>query len=848
MKKDFPYDLIQNNFYTMESTSDFIQLLNDIKKKFFSNSFETDVEQSEDLKPITINRIKFYLSKLKKDNDGTENNLYQISEIPKKTGGYRKVHSPNADLKIVLKCIDILLRSVYIPHPNSFAFIENKNIVDNAKMHTNKRYVYNVDLKDFFYSFNYNRIKTTLYKEPFNLSSTKEKEEIAYWISILTTCKINGDQVLPQGSPASPVLSNIICRRLDDKLNRLAHEFSLNYSRYADDITFSSDQQVFHGKFIKKLNKIIQNEGFTVNESKIRLQNQGERQVVTGITVNKGTNVSRAYIKELRMYIYYIEKYGLQKAFGYFLNDIKTKHINTSLSPEKINETYFQNTLKGKLNFLAMVRGKSDPLYSNLANRYNELFQNNTTSFIEKIAIICKIGNINIARRIYDERIKDRNYKITSSFSLNDADFYDFSVSSDSDVGLDNTRDKELSEVHQLIQDQAKDKKELSELQLNINFLKQILAMKDISALGRHHILEAFSEYFNTSKADSVKTEEKFKAIHDPKRLVELLNMFGSNQRELKFVTHIWDGDDISSFIMFKEKIFKYYPEFKEMKHLDKNLWMEKIFPFVFQQKQYEKKDKGEVIPYFWGKHRIKIGWNYPNFIMNWCAENFDNKGIKASQPFNIVLPEEFIPEESRVIDKITIKTFMDLVNVFKKEIEFRGNDFYISIQYRFADILTGFELDKSSLKSLKSFSVYTNTEKILEAIDRVFKMIKNVVDDKSRNGTKLSKLIRIRSVFHETQEEKFYTLEIIHVNSVCDKPQNHPKLSGKTGDLANVVKKLTGRCDFSILGEFSDGTKRVFANLDYLYSGCDHPNSDVRITTNVDDPGGFVYWFKFYV
>ena len=844
MKKEFPYDLINNKFYSLESTNDFIQLLNEIKNKFFSGSIKT--EHEVDLKPITINRIKFYLSNLKKDNDETINNLYQISEIPKKTGGLRKIHSPNADLKIVLKCIDILLRSVYLPHPNAFAFIENKSIVDNAKLHTNKGYVYNVDLKDFFHSFDSNRVKTALYKEPYNLNSTKEKEEIAYWISILTTCKINGIQVLPQGSPTSPVLTNIICKRLDDKLNRLAKEFSLIYSRYADDITFSSNQHVFHGKFISKLNRIIQSEGLVLNESKIRLQNQGERQVVTGITVNKGTNVSRAYIKELRMYLYYIEQYGLQKALSYFVNDRKNKLQITGVSLDKMNETYFQNTLKGKLNFLAMVRGKDDPLYSKLANRYNNLFPNSMTSFMEKIASICKIGNINIARRIYDEKIKDRRYKITSSFSLNEADFFDFIELSDSDVGLDNTTDEKLVKVNKLNQNQGNDKKQLSELELNINFLRQILAEKDISPLERHFIFEAFSEYMKSYKVDAEKTEEKALAIHDPKRLVELLNMFGANQRELKFVTHIWDGDDIPSFIMFKEKIFRYYSEFKEMKHLDKNLWMEKIFPFVFQQKQYEKKDKGEVIPYFWGRHKIKIGWNYPDFIMNWCAENFDNKGIKASQPFNIVLPEEFIPDP-KVIDKITIKTFMDLVNVFKKEIEFRGNDFYISIQYLFTEVLSDFELDKSALKSLKSFSVYTNTEKILIAIERIFKMIKNVVDDKARNGIEMSKIVMIQSVFHDTKDEKFYTLEIKHVDSVCDKPYNHAKLSGQSGDLSEVIKNLKGRCDFSIRGEFESGNNRAFAKLDYLYSGCDI-NETVSTILNIDNPAGFVYTLKFYV
>jgi hypothetical protein len=72
--------------------------------------------------------------------------------------------------------------------------------------------------------------------------------------------------------------------------------------------------------------------------------------------------------------------------------------------------------------------------------------------------------------------------------------------------------------------------------------------------------------------------------------------------------------------------------------------------------------------------------------------------------------------------------------------------------------------------------------------------------------------------------------------------------LSGKSGDLAKVVKDLTGRCDFSISGEFSDGHRRVFTKLDYLYPGFNQLNPEVKITPNVNDPGGFVYWFKFYV
>ena len=841
MKKDFPYDVINSKFYAMESTSDFIQLLNEVKKKIFIDSAEQNIEQFVDLKPITINRIKFYLSNLKKESDDSGNNLYKISKIPKKTGGDRVIHAPNSDLKIVLKCIDILLRSVYIPHPNAFAFIESKNIVDNAKMHTNKRFVYNIDLKDFFYSFDYNRVKMALYKTPFNLNTSKEKEEIAYWISILTTCKINGKQVLPQGSPASPVLTNIICTRFDDKLYRLSREFSLNYSRYADDITFSSDQQVFHGKFLRRLNGIIESEGFLINDSKIRLQNQGERQVVTGITVNKGTNVSHEYIKELRMYLYYIEQYGIKKAFGYFLNDKRKKQVNGCSSLDTINETYFQKTLKGKLNFLSMVKGKSDPVYSKLSNRYNELFPNQKTSFMEHIALICRIASINTARKIYDDKNKKRKHKILSSFSISEIEYGDFIDLNEQEQ--DKEQEKERALIDQMNQPPPKEKKEPTELELNINFLRQILAEDNISALERHFILEAFTKYVNTINDPVEKSNDDSKNKHYPKKLVGLLNYFGSDQGEFKFTTHLWDGDEIGSYESFTNKIYEKYHSVKEIQDLDWDLWWNKINPFVFQ----EKLNKNGEIPFYWSQHKIKIGWKYPDYIKEWCLNHYDNKGQKALQPFSIVLPDELLPDQ-KIINKVTIKTFMDVVDLFKKEIEFRSNDFYISIQYLISEELSGFRVDPNTLKTLKSFCVYANTEKILKAIKTIFKMINSIEKEKEENGIEANKSIQIRTEFHDTDNQKFYTLEILHVNSFCQKPSTHPKLSGKKGDLAKVIKDLKGRCDFSIISVFGEENNRVFAKLDYLYPGCHDLDYDVNTTTNVIDPGGFVYWFKFYV
>ena len=116
--------------------------------------------------------------------------------------------------------------------------------------------------------------------------------------------------VLPQGAPTSPILSNIICERLDLRLNGVAKRFGLKYSRYADDITFSSMHNVFqkNSDFLIEINRIINEQNFIIKHSKTRLQKQGYKQEVTGLIVNQKPNVDSRYISELRKWIYLWEK------------------------------------------------------------------------------------------------------------------------------------------------------------------------------------------------------------------------------------------------------------------------------------------------------------------------------------------------------------------------------------------------------------------------------------------------------------------------------------------------------------------------------------------------------------
>ena len=178
-------------------------------------------------------------------------------------------------------------------------FRKNMSIVDNARQHVNKEIVISVDLKDFFTTIDYMRV----YKIYKYMGYTNEVSHL------LTKLCTNADNVLPQGSPASPVISNIVCLKLDKRMDALAKSFNASYSRYADDMTFSGDKNII--SILNCVNEIIVDEGFIVNNDKIRWRYQYQRQEVTGLTVNKKINVSKSILKELDDAIYYCKKFGV---------------------------------------------------------------------------------------------------------------------------------------------------------------------------------------------------------------------------------------------------------------------------------------------------------------------------------------------------------------------------------------------------------------------------------------------------------------------------------------------------------------------------------------------------------
>jgi len=181
--------------------------------------------------------------------------------------------------------------------------------------------------------------------------------------------KVNRN-VLPQGSPVSPVITNIVCQKLDFLLSGVAKRFNLKYTRYADDITFSSNKNVFKdgSDFLNELKRIIDDQNFHIKESKVRLQQTYYRQEVTGLIVNTGVNVARDYVKQVRMWLYYWERYGYDKAYAYFLPN----YFKNRLKPVK-GKPNMANVIAGKLDYLKMVKGKDNQLFLKLQERFDRL-------------------------------------------------------------------------------------------------------------------------------------------------------------------------------------------------------------------------------------------------------------------------------------------------------------------------------------------------------------------------------------------------------------------------------------------------------------------------------------------
>jgi RNA-directed DNA polymerase len=239
---------------------------------------------------------------------------YVSFEIPKRNGGKRLIKAPEARLallqrrlaKLLYECLDEL-GNVKPPARRSLAheFERRRSIITNASLHKRRRYVLNLDLADFFPSINFGRVRGFFLKDKHFALQPK----IATIISQIA-CH---DNELPQGSPCSPVISNLIGHLLDSRLARFAKSHKCTYSRYADDITFSTSRKDFPPELAisladgsglweigAELRRRIEQSGFRVNDAKTRMQLRNSRQVTTGLMVNEKVNIRQEYWRTAR--------------------------------------------------------------------------------------------------------------------------------------------------------------------------------------------------------------------------------------------------------------------------------------------------------------------------------------------------------------------------------------------------------------------------------------------------------------------------------------------------------------------------------------------------------------------
>ena len=345
----------------LKTKMDLVNLLNELKREDLGKGCHR----------FTLNQINFYCNP-----NRAPKKRYKDFSIPKKSGGVRNISAPNGSLKQILTYLNVIFQAMYEPTKAAMGFVPGRSIVDNAAAHVGRNYVFNTDLHDFFPSVHQARIWAILQNKPFSLN--KELASVIAGLCCMQEPSGTLDKkgrvigVLPQGSPCSPILTNIVCRNLDRKLLGLAKRFKLTYTRYADDITFSSDYNVFQdgSEFMKEFIKIVTEQNFQINDKKTRLQKSGQRQEVTGLLVNRKVNIAKEYHRDLRSLLYIWERYGQDQAYAKFC--IRYKASKTYKS-KKIRMPNMAAVISGKLLYMKMVMGETSSRYLTLRDKFMAL-------------------------------------------------------------------------------------------------------------------------------------------------------------------------------------------------------------------------------------------------------------------------------------------------------------------------------------------------------------------------------------------------------------------------------------------------------------------------------------------
>lgn len=334
-------------------------------------------------------------------------NCYSSFEIPKKSGGVRTINKPSDELKSIQRRLADYLYRLQLEMWKekkttpliSHAFQKKRSNKTNARIHKRKRYVLNVDLADYFDSFHFGRVRGFFIRS----NDFQCNEKIATLIAQIACYNAK----LPQGAPTSPIISNLIFQIVDRRILKLTREYGLDYTRYADDLTFSTNKKDFkehYEQFLKDLSEVMLHSGFQINSKKTRLVDYHSRQTVTGLVVNQRIGINDNYHKMVRAMAHSLYKTGefsidgesgtieqLSGMFSYIDSivqynsgqplEIDDKHFRKLNRFEKEYRRFcFYKTFYANEKPLILTEGKTDIIYLSCAlmkywNRYPTLIE-----------------------------------------------------------------------------------------------------------------------------------------------------------------------------------------------------------------------------------------------------------------------------------------------------------------------------------------------------------------------------------------------------------------------------------------------------------------------------------------
>jgi len=290
---------------------------------------------------IPISELRF----LAFDRKTSTTTHYRRFGIAKKTGGIRTISAPMPRLKRAQEWIlQNILEKVEL-HRAAHGFRRGRSIVTNAQPHVNSDVVINVDVQDFFPTVTFPRIRGVFKNLGYSgqlatilalICSEPDRDEVE--LDGRTFFVAKTERRLPQGAPSSPAMTNIICRGLDARLDRIAEQLGFRYTRYADDITFSGSGEALKeiGRALRRIDFVVANEGFALHPDKTRVLRKSGRQEVTGLVVNEGLSVNRDLLRRFRAVLFHIQRDGpAGKSWG--------------------NTTNVMASIEGFANFVAMV-------------------------------------------------------------------------------------------------------------------------------------------------------------------------------------------------------------------------------------------------------------------------------------------------------------------------------------------------------------------------------------------------------------------------------------------------------------------------------------------------------------